>query len=277
MNRHHTDQQAIHQEVLSVLKPVLLVLLVLVVPEVLLLMNQPASQQVVVLMLVSLVVLLVVLLVLVVLQQHMKHLLVVMMLQQLAKQPTTQLTLMPHGHDMVLKYVVLVSLLTPTHKLFDELHQVVFKHTHKTSKFAFFNHHQSQPQAHSSLKKCAHHNHQFHPHFASVNKLHLSHNLLHSFFVKDHHNHQQLLLHKQLFANLLLYPYHHDQSSLNDYQLLQPDHVISSLNVGFHMVLLLNEKPLFNVLKQLKVMLHHAMSSFNTNQFKFVLFVNSNA
>jgi len=50
--------------------------------------------------------------------------------------------------------------------------------------------------------------------------------------------------------------------------------VISSSNVGFHMVLLLNEKPSFKVLELLKLMLHHVMSSSNTNKLKFVLFVN---
>ena len=42
------------------------------------------------------------------------------------------------------------------------------------------------------------------------------------------------------------------------------------------MVLKLNNAPLFNVLLPLFNMLNHAMLSFNTNQFKFVLFVNSN-
>jgi len=63
-------------------------------------------------------------------------------------------------------------------------------HTHKTSKFASFNLHLSHPQAHSSLKKYVHLNHLLHNHFASVNKLHLFLHHLHSFFVKDHHNHQ---------------------------------------------------------------------------------------
>ena len=40
---------------------------------------------------------------------------------------------------------------------------------------------------------------------------------------------------------------------------------------------LLNEKLLFNVLKPLKTILNHAISSFNMNQFKFVLSDNSNA
>lgn len=44
--------------------------------------------------------------------------------------------------------------------------------------------------SHSSLKKFDHLNH-LHPHlFASNNKLHPFHNLLHLFFVKNHHNHQ---------------------------------------------------------------------------------------
>jgi hypothetical protein len=49
------------------------------------------------------------------------------------------------------------------------------------------------------------------------------------------------------------------------------------LNVGFLMELLLNEKPLFNVLKQLKAMKAHVMLSFNTKPFKFVLSDNLNA
>ncbi len=52
--------------------------------------------------------------------------------------------------------------------------------------------------------------------------------------------------------------------------------MISSSNVGFHMVLLLNEKLLFKKLRQPKLMLHHAMLLSNTNKFKFVLYVNSN-
>jgi hypothetical protein len=43
------------------------------------------------------------------------------------------------------------------------------------------------------------------------------------------------------------------------------------------MELKLNDKPLFNVLLLLNNMQLHAMSSFNMNQSKFVLFVNSNA
>jgi hypothetical protein len=42
------------------------------------------------------------------------------------------------------------------------------------------------------------------------------------------------------------------------------------------MELKLNEKPLFNVLLLLNNMQLHATLSFNMNQFKFVLFVNSN-
>ena len=42
------------------------------------------------------------------------------------------------------------------------------------------------------------------------------------------------------------------------------------------MVLKPNEKPLFNVLLLLKLMLLHVTSSSNMNQFKFVLSVNSN-
>jgi hypothetical protein len=80
----------------------------------------------------------------------------------------------------------------------------VYKHTHKTSKFASFNHHLYHPQAHSSLKKCVHLNHPHHLHFASVNKLHLFLNHPHLSFVKDHHNHQLQLLHKQSSADWLL-------------------------------------------------------------------------
>jgi hypothetical protein len=180
------------------------------------------------------------------------------------------------GPDMELKYVVLAFMSMLTHKSFVEQLLVVFKLIHKTSKFASFNHHLSHHQAHSSSKKCAHLNHQHHPHFVSDNKLHLSHNLPHSFFVKDHQYHQLQLHHKLLYAILLLSPFHHDQSSLNVFQLLQLVHVISSLNVGFHMVLQLNEKPLFNVLLLLNNMLLHAMLSFNMKLLKFVLFVNSN-
>ena len=43
------------------------------------------------------------------------------------------------------------------------------------------------------------------------------------------------------------------------------------------MELKLNEKQLFNVQLLLNNMQLHATSSFNMNQFKFVLFVNSNA
>jgi len=75
--------------------------------------------------------------------------------------------------------------------------QVVFKPTHKTSKFASFNHHLSHPQAHSSSKKCAHLSHHHHHPFASVNKLLLALNPLHLFFVNVHHallNHALLKL-----------------------------------------------------------------------------------
>jgi len=94
--------------------------------------------------------------------------------------------------------------------------------------------------------------------------------------VNDHHNHQLHRLHKQSSENLLLLLYHHDQSSLSVFQLLQPDHVISSSNVGFLMVLLPNEKPLFKELRQPKLMLHHVTLLSNTNKFKFVLSDNSN-
>ncbi len=42
------------------------------------------------------------------------------------------------------------------------------------------------------------------------------------------------------------------------------------------MELLLNEKPLFKELQLLKLMLHHATLSFNTNKLKSVLSDNSN-
>ena len=48
------------------------------------------------------------------------------------------------------------------------------------------------------------------------------------------------------------------------------------MNVGFHTELLLNEKPLYNVLLVLNNMLHHVTSSFNTKLLKFVLSDNSN-
>ncbi len=70
-----------------------------------------------------------------------------MMLQQLVKLLATQLKPMLLGLNMVLKYELLVSMLMPTHKLFDDKHQVVFKLIHKTLKSAFFNHHLYHPQA----------------------------------------------------------------------------------------------------------------------------------
>jgi hypothetical protein len=154
---------------------------------------------------------------------------------------------------------------------------VVYKPIHKTSKFDSFNHHQSHHQVHSSSRKCDHLNHPHHHHFASVNKLHHSLNHLHSSSVKDHQHHQHHLLHKQSFVVYQLYQFHHDQSSLNVFHRSHLDHVISSLNDGSHTELKLNERPLFNVLLPLLDMPSHATSSFNMNQFKFVLFVNSNA
>jgi hypothetical protein len=79
--------------------------------------------------------------------------------------------------------------------------------------------------SHSSSKNFVHPSHLHHHLFASNNKHHLFHNLPHLFFVNDHHNHQLQLLLKQLFETLLLYRYHHDQSSLNVSQLLQLNHV----------------------------------------------------
>jgi hypothetical protein len=153
---------------------------------------------------------------------------------------------------------------------------VAFKLIHKTLESAFSNHHLFHHQAHSSSKKCVHLNHHHHPLFALDNKHHLFHNLPHSFFAKNHHNHQPLLLPKQSSAVWLLSLYHHDRSSLNVSQLLQPDHVISSSNVGSHMELKLNDAPLFKELKQPKLMLHHVMLSSNTSKLKFVLSDNSN-
>jgi hypothetical protein len=121
---------------------------------------------------------------------HMNHQPVVSMLQHLIKLlPTHPKAILP-GLDTVPKYGVLVSMLIATHKLFDDKHQVVFKLIHKTFESAFFNHHLYHPQAHSSSKKCAHLNHHHHHLFVSDNKHHLFQYLLHSFFVKDHHNHQ---------------------------------------------------------------------------------------
>ena len=50
----------------------------------------------------------------------------------------------------------------------------------------------------------------------------------------------------------------------------------SSLNVGFHTEQQLNEKLSFNVQQQLKNTLNHAILSFNTKQYKYVLFDNFN-
>jgi hypothetical protein len=79
-----------------------------------------------------------------------------------------------------------VSFKIQTHKSSVVQLPVVFKHIPKTSVFDFFNHHLYHLQAHSSSEKCAHLNHLFHHHFASVNKLHLFLNHLHSFSVNDH-------------------------------------------------------------------------------------------
>jgi len=181
------------------------------------------------------------------------------------------------GRNMALKFAVLASTLMLTHKSSNDKHLVAFKLIPKTSKFDFFNHHLSHPQAHSSSKKCVHLNHPHHHHSESNNKHHLFLNHPHSFSVNVHHNHQQFKDHKLLFAIFLLWLFHHDLSSLNVSQLLHPVHVISSSNDGFHMVLLLNEKPLFNELLLPKVMLLHETSSFNTKMLKSALFVNSNA
>jgi hypothetical protein len=51
---------------------------------------------------------------------------------------------------------------------------------------------------------------------------------------------------------------------------------MSSLNVGFHTELKLNDAPLFNVLLLLNNTHAHVMLSSNTKPFKSELFVNSN-
>jgi len=153
---------------------------------------------------------------------------------------------------------------------------VVFKPTHRTLKFDSFNHHQYHHQAHSSSKKYVHLNHLHHHLSAFVNKHQLFQRHHHLFSVRDHHNHQLLLLLKLSFDDYPLYQFHHDQSSSNDFQLSHHDHVILSSNDGFHMEHKLNDAPLFNVLQLHKGTLNHAMSLFNMNQFKFVLFDNSN-
>ena len=48
------------------------------------------------------------------------------------------------------------------------------------------------------------------------------------------------------------------------------------MNVGFHIKLKQNEKQSFNEQKKQKNILNHVISLFNTSQFKYVLFVNSN-
>jgi hypothetical protein len=192
-------------------------------------------------------------------QEQVVLMLQVMMQLQLLKLLVTQLKLMLLGLNMVLKYEVLVSLLILIHKSSVGQLQVVFKLIHKTLKYASFNHHPFHHQAHSSSKKCVHLNHLHSHHSVSNNKHHLFHNLLHLFFVNDHHNHQLHKVHKQLSENFLLYPYHHDRSSLNVFQLLHLVHVISSLNVGFLMELMLNERPLYNALKELKNIPNHVI------------------
>ena len=115
-----------------------------------------------------------------------------------------------------------------------------------------------------------------------------------------HHNHQQQLPHKLSSVVWQLYPFHHDRLSSNVFHPFHPVlvrnniffflysfiftfffiifslQVMSSSNDGSHMVLKLNAAPSFNVLLLLNNMQLHATSSSNTNQFKFVLFVNSN-
>jgi len=94
--------------------------------------------------------------------------------------------------------------------------------------------------------------------------------------VNVHHQSQPQLPLKQLFVDWPLSQCHHDQSSLNVYRLFHPNHVTSSLNDGSHMEPCKNEEQLFNVLLLHTNMLNQEMSSFNMNQFKFVLYVNSN-
>jgi hypothetical protein len=101
---------------------------------------------------------------------------------------------------MVLTYEVPGFMLMPIHKLSDDQLLKVFKPIHRTSEFASSNHHQSHLQVHSSSEKYAHLNHHHHHLFVFVNKHHLFHNLLHLFFLKDHHNHQLQWLAKQLFV-----------------------------------------------------------------------------
>jgi hypothetical protein len=180
----------------------------------------------------------------------------------------------PKYNNMLL--ILKVSFKIQTHKLSVVQLQVVYKHTHKTSEFASFNHHPFHPQVHSSFEKFAHLNHHHHHLSASANKLLLFLHHPHLFSVKDHHNHQFQLLLKQSFVVWLLCPFHHDRSSLNVFHLSHHDHVMSSLNVGSHTELKLNDAPLFNVLVLPNNINVHATSLSNMNQFKFELSVNSN-
>jgi len=160
-------------------------------------------------------------------------------LSVLVEQPMKQRH-QPHKYNAMLR-MLKVSLLIKIHKSFVVQLLVVYKPTHKTSKFASFNHHLFHLQAHSSSKKCAHLNHLHHHLFAFVNKLHLFLNHPHSSFVKNHQCHQLQLLPKQSSVVWLLYQFHHDQSSSNVFHLFHQNHVTSSSNVGFHMELKLNE------------------------------------
>jgi hypothetical protein len=164
-----------------------------------------------------------------------------------------------------------------THKLSVVQLLVVYKHTHKTSEFASFNHHQFHPTAHSSSKKSAHLNHPHFHLFASPNAHQLFHNLPHLSFVKDHQYHQLALPVKHAPAFCLLSQFHHDRSSSNVSQLPHHDHVMSSSNVGFHMVLSVHDALLFNALVLLINMQLHAMLSFNMKVLKLVLFAIFNA
>jgi hypothetical protein len=95
--------------------------------------------------------------------------------------------------------------------------------------------------------------------------------------VNDHQYHHQLLLHKLLSDVFLVFQFHHDQSSLNVFQLHPQNHVTSSLNVGFNMDPNPNDEPSFNVLVLLINTQLHEMSSFNMNNPQLALFVTSNA
>jgi hypothetical protein len=202
----------------------------------------------------------------------------VLMLVSLPEEPSVEDQAI---NNQALKYNSMLLMLKDSFKI--QTHKssvaqllVVYKLIHKTSEFAFFNHPQYHHQAHSSSKKFAHLNHPHHPLFVSVNKLPLFLNHPHSFFVKDHHKSQPQLLHKQSSVVWLLYQFHHDRLSSNVFHPFHHDHVMSSSNDGSHMVLKLNDAPLFNVLLPLNNTKVHVTLSSNTKPLKSALFVNSN-